>query len=104
MNVIDKNNERGGFSYLQNGVSRHDCRRSVLKIPVSSAITNHLNTFKEADLVVGVVVQTSDRFKIVDFIHPWAIDPYYLIIPYPKTSSNGFLTRIAGPWSYEVFS
>ena len=55
-------------------------------------------------MIGGIVLQSSERYKFVDFAYPWSIENLAFIIPYPITSSKGNLTGIFDPWTYKVIS
>lgn len=46
------------------------------------------------------IVVTSKRFEVIDFSHPWYIDPLILVIPNPFLSTN--VGAVWQPFSSEV--
>ncbi|EFX71751.1 hypothetical protein DAPPUDRAFT_111452 [Daphnia pulex] len=69
---------------------------------LSSFLLNSDNlNLKEADLFVGAVVGTLNRFKDSDFSAPWMAGPLSILIPIPESSVN--IGALVEPMSTEVW-
>ena len=85
MLVDDFPNQRGGISYLRQGVKSISL---LLSIAYLHALKLGILKFQEADLHLGAMVGTSERFKDADFSSPWISRPFSILIPIPNSSTN----------------
>ena len=56
---------------------------------------------QEADLMLGALFGTPENFKWIDYSAAWIINPFGILIPYPKASLK-YVAAVAEPLQYEV--
>jgi hypothetical protein len=57
---------------------------------------------QEAEILVGVIIGTQNRFKAADFSTPWMSSLFSIIIPVPNSSMN--FAALIDPLGTEVLT
>lgn len=59
-----------------------------------------IDTIKKAEMAVGAIVMTPQRYEQADFPMPWQWSSYGVVVPFPKTTVK--FGSLSDPWQLEV--